>query len=121
MDEIQNNPNVPDDVKAAINGALLLTTDEDDGYDEEEARTSDNNNEAPALPIVDELETFDDDYIMDYIDGEDKKAYKGRRKEIDDEDWQCKIRIIFLLSAIVSVRMTKFLFTFYFRFTPTES
>lgn len=95
MDEIQNNPNVPDDVKAAINGALLLTTDEDDGYDEEEARTSDNNNEAPVLPTVDELETFDDDYIMDYIDSEDKKAYKGRRKEIDDEDWQCKIRILY--------------------------
>lgn len=87
MDEIQNNPNVPEDVKAAISGALLLNTDEDDEEAESEGETA---NQDTELPIVEELETFDEDYIMDYADYEDKRAYKGRRKDADDEDWLCK-------------------------------
>lgn len=88
MDEIQNNPNVPEDVKAAISGAFLLSADDDD----EEAGDSDNEHEPPGLPIVDELETFDEDCIMDYADYSDKRAYKGRRKDVEDEDWLCRLK-----------------------------
>lgn len=90
MDEIQNNPNVPEDVKAAISGALLLSAEDD-----EEAEGSENDNEENGLPIVDDLETFDEDYIMDYADFSDKKPYKGRRKDVEDEDWLCKSHLPF--------------------------
>jgi len=43
MDEIQNNPNIPDDVKAVLNGALTL--DVEDEYDDD---LDDGN--APELP-----------------------------------------------------------------------
>lgn len=78
MDEIQNNPNVPEDVKAAITGAMSLTLDEDD---EAEIETGED-----ELPPVESLETFDDDYIMDASEDDGKK---NRRKRIDenDEDW----------------------------------
>lgn len=86
MDEIQNNPNVPEDVKAAISGALLLNTDEDDEAESDGEAA----NQEPELPVVEELETFDEDYIMEYADYDDKRAYKGRRKDVEDEDWLCK-------------------------------
>lgn len=78
MDEIQNNPNVPEDVKAAITGALSLTLEEDEADDTETCEDE--------LPPVEGLETFDDDYIMDMSEDDGKK---NRRKRIDenDEDW----------------------------------
>lgn len=77
MDEIQNNPNVPEDVKAAITGALSLAIEEDEpGVDTCEE----------GLPPVEGLDAFDDDYIMDMSDDDGKK---NRRRRIDenDEDW----------------------------------
>lgn len=79
MDEIQNNPNVPEDVKAAITGALTLTLDEDDGTEENETGEEE-------LPPVDGLETFDDDYIMDMSEDDGKKS-RRRRIDENDEDW----------------------------------
>lgn len=78
MDEIQNNPNVPDDVKKAITGALSLTLEEDGGD------TCDDEGDLP--PPIDNVETFDDDYIMM---SDDEATKKGRRKRLDenDEDW----------------------------------
>lgn len=80
MDEIQNNPNVPEDVKAAITGALSLTLEEDEAEDGGE--TCD---ESGVNVPADNVETFDDDYIM--MSDDDGK--KGRRKRLDenDEDW----------------------------------
>lgn len=77
MDEIQNNPNVPEDVKAAITGALTLTLD-DDGTEEGET--------GEELPPIEGLETFDDDYIMDMSEDDGKKN-RRRRVDENDEDW----------------------------------
>lgn len=78
MDEIQNNPNVPEDVKAAITGALSLTLEEDEA---EGVETCDE-----GLPAVeDTLETFDDDYIM--MSDDDGKSNRRRRLDENDEDW----------------------------------
>lgn len=78
MDEIQNNPNVPEDVKAAITGALSLTLEEDEA---EGVETCDE-----GLPAVeDTLETFDDDYIM--MSDDDGKSNRRRRVDENDEDW----------------------------------
>lgn len=78
MDEIQNNPNVPEDVKAAITGALSLAVEEDEPDGIETCEED--------LPPVEGLEAFDDDYIMDISEDDGKKT---RRKRIDenDEDW----------------------------------
>lgn len=83
MDEIQNNPNVPEDVKAAITGAFSLTLDDDEAVESENGEIE--------LPIITEsLESFDDDYIMDFADEDDNKSRRGRRKQNEDEDWLCK-------------------------------
>lgn len=83
MDEIQNNPNVPEDVKAAISGALSLALDDDEP---EEAG-------ADVVGIVETLEEFDDDYIMDISD-DDMHKKKNRRRRIDenDEDWRASYK-----------------------------
>lgn len=78
MDEIQNNPNVPEDVKAAITGALTLTLD-DDGTEGGETAEED-------LPPIEGLETFDDDYIMDMSEDDGKRS-RRRRVDENDEDW----------------------------------
>lgn len=77
MDEIQNNPNVPEDVKAAITGALSLTLEEDDA---EGVETCDE-----GLPNPDIMETFDDDYIM--MSDDDGKTNRRKRVDENDEDW----------------------------------
>lgn len=76
MDEIQNNPNVPEDVKAAITGAMSLTLEEDEA---DEAETCDE-----SLPHAD-VEPFDDDYIM--MSDDDAKQNGRRRGHENDEDW----------------------------------
>lgn len=75
MDEIQNNPNVPEDVKAAITGAMSLALDDDEAEE-----TCD------ATAVEDNMETFDDDYIMDISDDDGKKS-RRRRIDENDEDW----------------------------------
>lgn len=82
MDEIQNNPNVPDDVKKAITGALTANDADDADEADDGGEIGD---EAGFPPPVDNAETFDDDYIM--MSDDDVK--KGRRKRLDenDEDW----------------------------------
>lgn len=80
MDEIQNNPNVPEDVKAAITGALSLTLEEDEA--EEGVETCD---ESTPFPPVDSVETFDDDYIM--MSDDDGKKNRRKRLDENDEDW----------------------------------
>lgn len=75
MDEIQNNPNVPEDVKAAITGAMSLALDDDEAEE-----TCD------ATAVEDNMETFDDDYIMDMSDDDGKKS-RRRRVDENDEDW----------------------------------
>lgn len=80
MDEIQNNPNVPEDVKAAITGALSLTLEEDEA--EEGGETCD---ESGPFPPVDTVETFDDDYIM--MSDDDGKKSRRKRLDENDEDW----------------------------------
>lgn len=74
MDEIQNNPNVPDDVKAAITGALALTLDDDVSSEGEEV-----------------IETYDNDFLLDVSD-EEVRGNKPRRKRKheNDEDWSAK-------------------------------
>lgn len=79
MDEIQNNPNVPEDVKAAITGALSLAVEEEEEPDE--AELSDD-----MPPPIEDLETFDDDYIMDMSEDDGKKR-RRRRVDENDEDW----------------------------------
>lgn len=83
MDEIQNNPNVPEDVKAAISGALSLALDEDEPEE----------NGTDVAGIAATLEEFDDDYIMDMSD-DDIHTKKNRRRRIDenDEDWRASYK-----------------------------
>lgn len=82
MDEIQNNPNVPEDVKAAISGALSLALEEEE-FEESDIPNVEGNG------MVESIEAFDDDYIMDISD-DDLKLKKNRRRRIDenDEDWR---------------------------------
>lgn len=77
MDEIQNNPNVPEDVKAAITGAMSLAQEEDEAEEPCEE----------GAPAIDGLETFDDDYIMDMSEDDGKKKNRRRRIDENDEDW----------------------------------
>lgn len=117
MDEIQNNPNVPEDVKAAISGALLLSAEDDDEEAGESENDNDNDNEQPELPVVEELETFDEDFIMDYADYDDKRAYKGRRKDVEDEDWLCKLytqHFMYLLCAPRQMAISNWFFFYKF-------
>lgn len=75
MDEIQNNPNVPDDVKAAISGALSITHEED-GLPIEGDVAGTNEEEG--------LASYDEDFNIS--DGEQKVKKKKRRHHTDDED-----------------------------------
>lgn len=76
MDEIQNNPNVPDDVKAAISGAMSLT------LEEEEIPI-----EGDAVPINEEEEfaSYDEDFNLSDAERKSKKN-KRRRHQTDDEN-----------------------------------
>lgn len=77
MDAIQRNPNVPDDVKAAINGAFTL----DEGLDIH------GNAIVPAAPksAADflDLDSYDNDFSMGYGDGDAKKLARKRLLEND--------------------------------------
>lgn len=83
MDEIQRNPNVPDDVKAAISGALTLTME-----DEFESDGDDVVAPLPPTDGSDFLESYDNDFFMDLSD-EELGGKKSRRKRYheNDEDW----------------------------------
>lgn len=76
MDEIQNNPNVPDDVKAAISGAMSLT------LEEEEIPI-----EGDAVPLNEEEEfaSYDEDFNLTETERKSKKN-KRRRHQTDDEN-----------------------------------
>lgn len=91
MDEIQNNPNVPDDVKAAISGALTLTLEDEEGEVEEEAvyDSAIDTEQSPHSPAP--FDSFEDDYIMEMSE-DDGKSKKHRRKHADDDDWQTSRR-----------------------------
>lgn len=83
MDEIQNNPNVPDDVKAAISGALTLTP-------EDELEESEGNEEEPALIPTNGknfLDVYDNDLLFDMSDDElsYRKSRRKRNHDIDEE------------------------------------
>lgn len=91
MDEIQNNPNVPEDVKAAISGALTLTLEEEESVIEENQIA----NEAEVAPVPLEIpfEPYDEDYLMGLTDDDESQSHSkknGRRGAgaNDDEDWQ---------------------------------
>lgn len=84
MDEIQNNPNVPDDVKAAISGALTLTAD-----DELESSDGEQNNACAGTLKIDAsfLESYDNDFHMDASEDEFDTKKRRRRNHENDEDW----------------------------------
>lgn len=78
MEEIQNNPNVPDDIKAVLSGDALDDFDDDELIDDH----------PPAVEPVETLEKYD----MDMDESDDENQSKQRRsrrgtKKIDDDDW----------------------------------
>lgn len=83
MDEIQNNPNVPEDVKAAISGKLSL------GDDEETGETTDDINVNEPNPDCDDF----DDELFDIPNDSGIESKKRHRNNDDngddeiDEDW----------------------------------
>lgn len=84
MDEIQNNPNVPEDVKAAISGTLSAADDEEDGG----ATEGDTNVNEPN-PDCDDF----DDELFDKPNDSGIESKKRQRNNDDngddeiDEDW----------------------------------
>lgn len=75
MDEIQNNPNVPDDVKAAISGVLSHAPEEEEAPIEGDSVTA---NEE------EDFASYDDDLNMS--DTEQKTKKKKKRKHQSDDD-----------------------------------
>lgn len=80
MDEIQRNPNIPDDIKAVLNGSVL---DEDDGVETEPIDMVEVNDTAAGELFLDKY----DDFYMEESDEEKKYNSRRRKKKIDDEDW----------------------------------
>lgn len=76
IDEIQNNPNIPDDVKAAISGAVT------DVAEDEELES----NELPDKSIEALIMEKYDDPFLDESDEELKNVRRGRRCNDDDDD-----------------------------------
>lgn len=74
MDEIQNNPNVPDDVKAAISGAMSLTLEEEDAPME---------GDAVHVNEEDEFGSYDEEFNLSEAERKSKKS--KRRHQTDDE------------------------------------
>lgn len=77
MEEIQNNPNIPDDIKAVLSGSVL----DDDVEDSSEALQED----AVEAIIQEKL----DDILNEDSDEEMIRSRRGRksRKKKDDDDW----------------------------------
>lgn len=85
MDEIQNNPNVPDDVKAAISGALTLTPEEEEPLSEEGEEPVES-----AAHGENFLESYDNDFLMDLSEEDERvstKKSRRKRSHEHDEDW----------------------------------
>lgn len=76
IDEIQNNPNIPDDVKAAISGAVT------DVPEDEEVES----NEMPDKSIEALIMEKYDDPFLDESDEELKNVRRGRKSNDDDDD-----------------------------------
>lgn len=76
IDEIQNNPNIPDDVKAAISGAVT------DVAEDEELES----NEMPDTSIEELIMEKYDDPFLDESDEELKNVRRGRKSNDDDDD-----------------------------------
>lgn len=76
MDEIQNNPNIPDDIKAVLSGSVL---DETDGIDEPVACLKDG-----VEAII--QEKYDDIFNED-SDEEMIRSRRGKKSKKEDDDW----------------------------------
>lgn len=74
MDEIQNNPNVPDDVKAAISGAMSLTLEEEEAPME---------GDVVQATEEDEFGSYDEEFNLSEADRKSKKS--KRRHQTDDD------------------------------------
>lgn len=76
MEEIQNNPNIPDDIKAVLSGSVL---DEADAVDE------------PAACLKDGVEAIIqekyDDIFNEDSDEEIIRSKRGRKSKKEDDDW----------------------------------
>lgn len=76
MEEIQNNPNIPDDIKAVLSGSVL---DETDGTDE------------PVESLNDGVEAMIqekyDNILNEDSDEEIIQRRRGRKGKKDDDDW----------------------------------
>lgn len=79
MDEIQRNPNIPDDIKAVLNGSVL---DEDDGVEIDTIDMVDVNDANVGELLLDKY----DDLFMEESDDENKGS-RRRKKKVDDDDW----------------------------------
>lgn len=85
MDEIQNNPNIPDDIKAALSGAVLDTGEEEmaEGELTDAVGVSDTSVEALLFEKYDDL-------FMDESDEERKKSRKSKKHE--DDEWFATVK-----------------------------
>ncbi|XP_060657349.1 probable lysine-specific demethylase 4B isoform X3 [Drosophila nasuta] len=86
LDEIQQNPNVPDDVKAMLKESVLTLHEEDGDYSPEDAMSL----QSPAdFKTKQELLEYIDDGTEDDDEEEDFKRRKQKRKyDADyDDDW----------------------------------
>lgn len=76
MEEIQNNPNIPDDIKAVLSGSVL---DEAEGMEE------------PVECLKDGVEAMIqekyDDIFNEDSDEEMIRSRRGRKNKKDDDDW----------------------------------
>lgn len=76
MDEIQNNPNIPDDIKAVLSGSVL-----------DDAETI----EEPVACLKDGVEAIIqekyDDIFNDDSDEEMIRSRRGRKSKKEDDDW----------------------------------
>lgn len=79
MDEIQNNPNVPDDIKAALSGAIL----DDDLPDADESEIVEPGDSSVEAMILEKY----DDLLMDDSDEDDERKTRRRRKGREDDEW----------------------------------
>lgn len=81
MDEIQNNPNIPDDIKAVLSGAVL--DDDDDNKELTDA--------VPDASVEEILEKYDD-LFMDESDDDLKITGRRGRKKLEDDEWFASAR-----------------------------
>ncbi|XP_058456581.1 probable lysine-specific demethylase 4B isoform X2 [Malaya genurostris] len=90
LNDIQNNPHIPDDVKMVLSGALTMTVGDDaeDEFNEEEGKSPHKSDSTSDSFKSSSYDPFDSDDDEEELNSKSKKRKKKKRGGSDyDDDW----------------------------------